>query len=906
MRTTLDMLRILFMIAFSIISFSQTLFQILQMKKNMNRFFTSLLLILAIHQTSFSQTLFQKVSGDFGRGLLTGFSYNNDFIKIDDNQFISAGGAWGTPSLHCVDSLGNTRWTKTYSSATPNKFGQFYSVKYTSDGNILALGNIGVTSNNPSNNSDAYLVKTDKNGVVIWSKTFGSDLFGESVYEIEEDPSTGDYYCLTSYSDGTTAIPHIVKFKQDGTLIWQKAFAPSKGDYHAFISIAVLPNSDILVSGGLTFSDPIDYKNEGVLAKFDSSGVFIWSNTYRDANDEEHNFYEITPLPNSTDCFVNSSAISTQRILRINYTTGAITWAKKINDRAHQNGLKLAPDGNSLYYFGAYNVATEPTQARVSKFDLNGNLKWDKRYGGCTEESFTGMEFGANSTIYMSGITRNDYVSSGNTPDNYLVRADTSGYTSCYDNFLTGGVSAVTFTSSSLTLTPISDDLLFSSFSPVETLRTTISDSLICISTNPVHVDFNASDTTICAGTCISFKDSSVIHNGKYSKNVYDSNIGDFVRVPATKYQWTFEGADPLTNQEDTLRNPINICYNTPGKYSVTLSITNDCDIHEKIRTDYITVTPQNIPITITGNTTICLGDSTELTASGADAYSWTPSAGIVKPDSAVVKVSPSANTTYTVTGSIGTCSGTQTYEVKVNPKPIANAGNDTTICFGKSIILNGKGGAELTWDNGLANGQTVSPTGPTNYTLTAKNGICTSEDTLKVDVKLSPEVDLNDDFTLDLGESAMLEATGEGTYSWTPTIGLSCTDCESPLATPVGTSTYCVTVTKDGCSTEKCVNIIVDLKCGELFIPNSFSPNSDNNNDNLEVKMKAGCVSDYNLQIFDRWGEKIFESTKITESWDGKFNGKELDNAVFVYHLKMKLIDSTTIEKKGNVSIIR
>lgn len=99
----------------------------------------------------------------------------------------------------------------------------------------------------------------------------------------------------------------------------------------------------------------------------------------------------------------------------------------------------------------------------------------------------------------------------------------------------------------------------------------------------------------------------------------------------------------------------------------------------------------------------------------------------------------------------------------------------------------------------------------------------------------------------------------------------------------------------------------ITTAKCGDLFVPNAFSPNEDGINDVLDIKMQPNCGSEYSLLIFDRWGNKVFESMDLTKPWDGTYKGKALDNAVFMYTLSMTLVNADTpITKKGNVSIVR
>lgn len=92
--------------------------------------------------------------------------------------------------------------------------------------------------------------------------------------------------------------------------------------------------------------------------------------------------------------------------------------------------------------------------------------------------------------------------------------------------------------------------------------------------------------------------------------------------------------------------------------------------------------------------------------------------------------------------------------------------------------------------------------------------------------------------------------------------------------------------------------------ECAEIFVPNAFSPNNDMEND-LECVL-GNCIQDFYFAIYDRWGEKVFESTDPKNCWDGTYKGKLMNTAVFVYYLQATLNNGETIKKKGNVSLIR
>jgi gliding motility-associated-like protein len=89
-----------------------------------------------------------------------------------------------------------------------------------------------------------------------------------------------------------------------------------------------------------------------------------------------------------------------------------------------------------------------------------------------------------------------------------------------------------------------------------------------------------------------------------------------------------------------------------------------------------------------------------------------------------------------------------------------------------------------------------------------------------------------------------------------------------------------------------------------DLFIPDAFSPNGDGKNDLLFVR--GNNIQELYFAIYDRWGEKVFETTDKNNGWDGNYKGKELNGAVFVYYCKGKYIDGTAFDLKGDITMIR
>jgi PKD repeat protein len=287
---------------------------------------------------------------------------------------------------------------------------------------------------------------------------------------------------------------------------------------------------------------------------------------------------------------------------------------------------------------------------------------------------------------------------------------------------------------------------------------------------------FSMSDTTICVGDCITFKDLS---------------------SGATAWRWTFVGGTPGGSSS---RDPGSVCYQAPGNYTVRLIASNAAGAD----TFAITVVVLSARFTnITKDTTICAGESVQLQASGATQYKWSPATGLSCTDCPNPVASPTGTTTYTVTtaNSEG-CRDTARITITVLPQAMANAGPDKAICPGASVQLDGSGGGTYEWRpaTGLSctNCATpiASPATTTTYTLRVNpGGRCTDVDSVTVTVNSAAKADAGPDRAICAGEAVQLEGSGGGTYEWVPATGLSCTDCAIPKASPIQTTTYTLRV---------------------------------------------------------------------------------------------------------------
>ena len=146
--------------------------------------------------------------------------------------------------------------------------------------------------------------------------------------------------------------------------------------------------------------------------------------------------------------------------------------------------------------------------------------------------------------------------------------------------------------------------------------------------------------------------------------------------------------------------------------------------------------------------------------------------------------------------------------------------------------------------------------------------------------------------------------------YYWQPATGLSNDSIANPIANPQTTTIYYLQqtdfmneITYDTVTItviENCDTISTDY----IFIPNIFSPNNDGNNDVLYVR--SHNIKTMDFCIYNRWGEKVFESKDINKGWDGRYNGGACNEGVFVWYLNATLKNDKAIVKKGNVTLMR
>lgn len=163
-------------------------------------------------------------------------------------------------------------------------------------------------------------------------------------------------------------------------------------------------------------------------------------------------------------------------------------------------------------------------------------------------------------------------------------------------------------------------------------------------------------------------------------------------------------------------------------------------------------------------------------------------------------------------------------------------------------------------------------------------------------------------DVEINVGESTVFNPTNTAhsvaSFLWTPPVALSCDNCENPDASPIETTIYTLTIVDDaGCSASDALTVSVTSPL--LLVPTAFSPNGDGTNDRFRALNNN--IDKYNLQVYNRWGEKVFETNVPNEGWDGVFKGVEQELGVYTWTCQYQLKGQTKKTlAKGNVTLMK
>lgn len=535
----------------------------------------------------------------------------------------------------------------------------------------------------------------------------------------------------------------------------------------------------------------------------------------------------VIPIPIIT---VNSATICAGQTAALT-ASGAATYSW--NTGSTNNPLTISPTSNTNYTVtGTIAGCTNTAIAIVSVNPLPTVTVNSATI--CTGQSATLTASGTPSYSWNTGEIGNSITVTPSSTTNYTVMGTAAGCTNTaiatvsvnpMPNVIVNSATICTGQTATLTATGATTftwntgaTTSFITDNPVTTTTYTVMGTTLgCSNTSTANITISSNllltinSPTICLG-----QTTTLTANG------------------ASSYTWN-NGA---TGSSITVSPTSSTSYTVNGSNGSCLGFT----------TTAVTVNP--LPTITVTSPTVCSGQSTTLTASGATTYMWNTGS-----TSNPLIVSPTSNTHYTVTGTESGCSDTVSYLLTVIPTPTLTV-NSPTICAGQTATLNVSGANSYIWDTGTtSNSFTIVPSSTTIYTVIGTLAGCSSTSTTNITVNMLPIITVASQ-TICEGQIATITANGATTYSW------SNGSTTNPLiVNSTSSSTYTVTGTNNGCSSSVSVAVTVAASPNIIF------------NSNLTSGCAPLCIQFSDLTTI---------ISGAISSWDWSFNdgmGSDLQN---------------------------
>lgn len=270
----------------------------------------------------------------------------------------------------------------------------------------------------------------------------------------------------------------------------------------------------------------------------------------------------------------------------------------------------------------------------------------------------------------------------------------------------------------------------------------------------------------------------------------------------------------------------------------------------------------------------------------------------------------------YTVTLIISNptlgCSDTITKNLTIYGIPTATAlGGDT--CQGNPVQLQSSGGVTYLWtpatdlSSDTISNPLATPSSSIVYTVTVYDIIGCSDTATASVIIYGPVTPVNFDTLLVIGDSVQLNVNqGPGyLYEWSPATGLSCTTCSNPIAHPLESVTYTVTITDVLSCFVTTSTFFIDIKpITTIDVPTAFTPNGNNP---IIYAEGLGIKRLLEFKIYNRWGQLLFETDDINKGWDGYYQGKLQNVETYVYTVKAESwLHGQILTKKGSFNLLR
>jgi len=388
--------------------------------------------------------------------------------------------------------------------------------------------------------------------------------------------------------------------------------------------------------------------------------------------------------------------------------------------------------------------------------------------------------------------------------------------------------------------------------------------------------------------------------------------------------QFTIYYSDPIgnyseANVQDGVAFPVQINPNVTTIYPL-LEITDAANCSSIISSESATITiipPSDF--LLTPDTSICNNGSAQLNVSGGQSYAWSPAIYLNNPNIPNPVAQIIRSTRFYVAGKdLNNCNVLDSVMVSILPVPVFKSPSDQTICKGQSIVLTSGNDPKniYTWtpvsflSDPNAPAPVATPDQTINYNLVISDPVCVqynSSFNVHVTVNDAPVVVASKSNDINCSTlTSRLGASGADSYSWLPGTNLDDSLRASPVASLSATTQFIVKGTAaNGCYAFDSITVKV-TKTGEnpFSVPNAFTPNNDGVNDCFGIR-SWGNVTLQDFSIYNRWGQRVFETNNPSDCWDGTFQGEKQDAGAFVYLIRANSFCGNIV-RKGTLLLIR
>ncbi|MFI5132074.1 MAG: gliding motility-associated C-terminal domain-containing protein [Chitinophagales bacterium] len=863
-------------------------------------------------------------------------------IPVSGNKFFYAGYAASDPSCNksdinygdvdmvamLMDDAGNKLWDRSYGGDKHDM--AFSAIRVSSGGYILAgrteSGPSGIKNSPLIGAGDMWVVRIDDNGNMLWERTYGTIGF-DVAQKILETPD-GGFLLGGTYSPASVGPVagfgwgdyELRKIDANGNSLWARFFGGTESEQFADL----IPSDDgnYFLSGtsssppGGNKSSPLIGVEDIWLLKVDPAGVKIWDKTF--GTTERDYFGTLTALSDGNFLIVDAAPSAT-RIRKVDGNGGQI-WMRTCANNNEEIFLIATEDvatGN-LYVAGmgrapGNGCKTSPWHGGGSFgdiwlciYDSAGNKMDDMDFGGSDVDEPTDIDV-VNDEIWITAWSDSQLGGNkttnncGQTADGWIIRLARNFYI----NTKTPTALCNSQGSMKVHFTTIAD------FNPGNTFTVQLSDA-------------NGSFAQpFIIGTLNGLRSDSVVvtlpPGLPTSSNYKIRVIGSLPADTTTSYAFWLYGA-PLVN----LGNDTTICERTnlslragvqppasqivwnTGNNNSSIVVTDPgtywCEVQSPgcgIDRDSINVQVKLIPITNIGpDTSFCAGKTVVLGANPQlpdVTYLWNTGIGnnsLAIQDGGI----------YWLRITNGCGSSTDSLSATKNPLPVISFDKSDFLCEGTSRILHaGNGYSIYSWNNGATTPDiSVNNVGTYSVIVTDNNG-CNGSDTSRINQIIQlPSKFLPGDTTICPYEDILLKPNKNfSDYLWN-------TGAISNSILVKQTDAYWLQVKDSYGCTGKDTIIVTPKECPTgFYMPTAFTPNSDGKNDVCKPSV-FGNVIQFHFTLYNRWGEKVYESKDRNSGWDGTFKGLPAGTAVFVWTCTFQIMGDAPRLEKGTVVLIR